>query len=450
MSAGLGASVRLLSDADARAELAADRDLSVLCRAQQLPQVERDIKRVEANGTPTITGLDAQDGQGEALRYVLRFALLRDAGVTAHEAERILDGIAITPVTVEGDEVSGLGIAASTIAVPMVFVGLFMISTVFITSGYLLQSVTEEKENRVVEIVLSSIPPLPLMSGKIGPGWCGFDAGRYLVATALVALPLLSSQVGDLSGIAIDPVILVLALLYFVLGYLAYGAIFAAIGAIAPGNREAQQYSGFLGFAVPFILFAVFLSDLSSTVAYRPVAVPTDRPDLDAPGHRARRRDPVDAGRSLIGQPDPVRAAGRLGVVTDLPRHGAALRGSPQPAGPDSRRSAHHARTDPRRAATAAWTGSLERLPLVDGRASARLVLEPAGVQLDVLGVLRRHRILGEDGRDRALRFAGATVDALVRIDEVHAVGALVVVDAVHWGRPTHRPDREHRCTARR
>ena len=40
------------------------------------------------------------------------------------------------------------------------------------------------------------------------------------------------------------------------LGYLAYGAIFAAIGAIAPGNREAQQYSGFLGFfaAIPFIL----------------------------------------------------------------------------------------------------------------------------------------------------------------------------------------------------
>ena len=42
----------------------------------------------------------------------------------------------------------------------MVFVAIFMIS-IFMTSGYLLQSVTEEKENRVVEIVLSSIPATP-------------------------------------------------------------------------------------------------------------------------------------------------------------------------------------------------------------------------------------------------------------------------------------------------
>ena len=49
---------------------------------------------------------------------------------------------------------------------------------------------------------------------------------------------------------------LVLALVYFVLGYLAYGAIFAAIGALAPGNREAQQYSGFFGFfaVIPLML----------------------------------------------------------------------------------------------------------------------------------------------------------------------------------------------------
>jgi ABC-2 type transport system permease protein len=74
---------------------------------------------------------------------------------------------------------------------------------------------------------------------------------------------------------------LVLALLYFVLGYLAYGAIFAAIGAISPGNREAQQYSGFLGFAaaIPFIVFSVFLTDLNSVaviaLALFPLTTPT-------------------------------------------------------------------------------------------------------------------------------------------------------------------------------
>jgi ABC-2 type transport system permease protein len=101
------------------------------------------------------------------------------------------------------------------------------------------------------------------------------------VATALVAIPLLSSQVPDLGPIELDPTVMVLALVYFVLGYLAYGAIFAAIGAISPGNREAQQYSGFLGFfaAIPFILFSVFLNDLSSPIvialALFPLTAPT-------------------------------------------------------------------------------------------------------------------------------------------------------------------------------
>jgi ABC-2 type transport system permease protein len=78
-----------------------------------------------------------------------------------------------------------------------------------------------------------------------------------------------------------EPTVLVLALVYFVLGYLAYGAIFAAIGAIAPGNREAQQYSGFFGFiaAIPFVLLAMFLGDIQAlpvaALAIFPLTAPT-------------------------------------------------------------------------------------------------------------------------------------------------------------------------------
>jgi ABC-2 type transport system permease protein len=154
--------------------------------------------------------------------------------------------------------------------------------SIFMTSGYLLQSVTEEKENRVVEIVLSSVPATPLMAGKIiGLGGAGLTQVAIWVLSAIVAIPLLSSQIPDLGPISLDTTMLVLALTYFVLGYLAYGAIFAAVGAIAPGNREAQQYSGFLGFAaaLPFIVFSIFLSDLQSPVvlalALFPLTTPT-------------------------------------------------------------------------------------------------------------------------------------------------------------------------------
>jgi ABC-2 type transport system permease protein len=240
----------------------------------------RAVTRIEPESGVSISRLESQEGREGLLRYLIRDALLREAGVTPAESAQILGGVTVTAVTTEGDEVSGLDVAAG-IAVPLVFVAIFMIS-IFITSGYLLQSVTEEKENRVVEIVLSSIPPMPLMAGKIiGLGGAGLTQVGIWVLTALIAVPLLSSQVPDLGPIELDPTVLVLALLYFVMGYLAYGAIFAAIGAIAPGNREAQQYSGFLGFfaAIPFILFSAFLTDLTSPIvlalALFPLTTPT-------------------------------------------------------------------------------------------------------------------------------------------------------------------------------
>lgn len=238
------------------------------------------VTRVETGSGFDISRLEGAENNEALLRYVVRDALLREAGVPDEAINRVLQGVSVNVVTVEGEEVSGADIAAG-IALPMVFVAIFMIS-IFMTSGYLLQSVTEEKENRVVEIVLSSIPSTPLMAGKIiGLGGAGLTQVGVWVLSALVAIPLLSSQIPDLGPITLDPTMLVLALTYFVLGYLAYGAIFAAIGAIAPGNREAQQYSGFLGFAaaMPFIVFSVFLSDLSSPVvlalALFPLTTPT-------------------------------------------------------------------------------------------------------------------------------------------------------------------------------
>jgi ABC-2 type transport system permease protein len=238
------------------------------------------VTRIEPETGAGLERLASVESQGELLSFLVREAMLREAGVDPGTMARILEGVTIETVTTEGQEVSGLDIAAG-IVVPIIFVALFMVS-IFITSGYLLQSVTEEKENRVVEIVLSSIPSMPLMAGKIlGLGGAGLTQVAIWVVTALVAIPLLSSQIPDLGTIEIDPTILALALVYFVLGYLAYGAIFAAIGAIAPGNREAQQYSGFLGFfaAIPFILFSVFATDIDSLIvlalALFPLTTPT-------------------------------------------------------------------------------------------------------------------------------------------------------------------------------
>jgi len=211
---------------------------------------------------------------------VLQTALLADAQLPPQVEIRVIAPVQVEALTTTGEAVSPLTVAA-TFLVPFGFTLLFVMS-IFITSGYLLQSVTEEKENRVVEILLSSVPSLPLMAGKIiGLGAAGLTQVAIWVGAVVVAIPIISAQIGGLGDLTPDPTVLVLALAYFVLGYLAYGAIFAAIGAIAPGNREAQQYSGFFGFlaVIPLIFSSAFLSgDVSTPLVWTLALIPITTP----------------------------------------------------------------------------------------------------------------------------------------------------------------------------
>jgi ABC-2 type transport system permease protein len=191
---------------------------------------------------------------------LLRLGLMSAAGLPPEAVDQLLAPVAYEQVAGSGEPASDAGILSAYL-VPYAFTLVFMLS-IFITSGYLLQSVTEEKENRVVEILLSSVPALPLMTGKvIGLGAAGLTQVAIWVGTAMVALPLVNQQFA--LSITISPVTLVLAVIFFALGYLAYGAIYAAVGALAPGAREAQQYSGFFGLTavIPVVLLPVFLND---------------------------------------------------------------------------------------------------------------------------------------------------------------------------------------------
>jgi len=240
-----------------------------------------DVKRVEATGgTLDVGAMQRRESQDAALAAVLRSALLSTTGIRPDVATRIVVPVQVSVVSVDGGPTSEAAAVASFL-VPFGFTLLFVMS-IFITSGYLLQSVTEEKENRVVEILLSSVPSLPLMAGKIvGLGAAGLTQVAIWVVATLLAIPLISSQMGDLGDLSLSPSVIGLALVYFVLGYLAYGAIFAAIGAIAPGNREAQQYSGFFGFlaVIPLIFSSAFLSgDVSTPLVWTLALIPITTP----------------------------------------------------------------------------------------------------------------------------------------------------------------------------
>jgi ABC-2 type transport system permease protein len=239
-----------------------------------------DIQRVEpSSGGFSLDAAQRHQVQDLLLDATLRAGLLASAGVSTDVITRAIEPAQVTTITVSGSEVSDAAQAASLL-LPFGFTLLFVMS-IFITSGYLLQSVTEEKENRVVEILLSSVPSLPLMAGKIlGLGASGLTQVAIWIGASLVLVPIIGGQLGGLGDLHVSPAVLLLGLVYFVLGYLCFGAIFTAIGAIAPGNREAQQYSGFFGFlaVIPLVFSSVVLTDPTSPLVWVLAVVPLTAP----------------------------------------------------------------------------------------------------------------------------------------------------------------------------
>ncbi len=223
------------------------------------------VQRDSGSGSQPAFDFARQSEQQSELDLLLRISLVRGAGLPDSMISQLLTPVSYEPVGQSGEPSSGADIAAAYL-VPYAFTLVFMLS-IFITSGYLLQSVTEEKENRVVEILLSSVPALPLMTGKIiGLGAAGLTQVAIWVGTALLALPFINQQFEI--AINVSAVTLVLAVVFFALGYLAYGAIYAAVGALSPGAREAQQYASFFGFlaVIPIVLMPLILSDPNAPI----------------------------------------------------------------------------------------------------------------------------------------------------------------------------------------
>jgi ABC-2 type transport system permease protein len=135
-----------------------------------------------------------------------------------------------------------------------------LLGTCIITGGqYLLQGLSEEKESRILESLLCTLSAEDLLAGKLlGLG----AAGLTLVAVWMGAGLALGGPMMAMAHVAPSPQMLLLALAYFLLGYLFYGSLMTAIGAVTNNMREAQQFAMMFTFAnfVPFILMTSIMA----------------------------------------------------------------------------------------------------------------------------------------------------------------------------------------------
>jgi ABC-2 type transport system permease protein len=107
------------------------------------------------------------------------------------------------------------------------------------------RSIIEEKTSRIFEVLLATIRPEELMAGKVlGVGAVGLtQIGIWIIAGLLVAkLGLLAAGV----SFSITPVQVGFFILFFLLGYVLYSSVAAALGAMTSSEQELQQMNMFL------------------------------------------------------------------------------------------------------------------------------------------------------------------------------------------------------------
>ena len=107
------------------------------------------------------------------------------------------------------------------------------------------RSIIEEKTSRIFEVLLATIRPEEMMAGKVlGVGAVGLtQIGIWIVAGLLITkFGLLAADV----SFAITPVQIAFFIVFFLLGYLLYSSVAAALGAMTSSEQELQQMNMFL------------------------------------------------------------------------------------------------------------------------------------------------------------------------------------------------------------
>jgi ABC-2 type transport system permease protein len=161
---------------------------------------------------------------------------------------------------------------------------MMLYTTVIMWGQVVMTSVIEEKTSRVVEVMVSSIPSARLFAGKLlGVGAAGLT--QFLVwAAALAVIGLLAAGAsGTLGGISLPeagPLVLAALVVYFLLGYFFYAALFAGIGAAVNTPQEAQTlvFPVFMPLVIGTMCFPIVLqspdSPLSTVLSLLPPLTP--------------------------------------------------------------------------------------------------------------------------------------------------------------------------------
>jgi len=161
--------------------------------------------------------------------------------------------------------------------VPFV-VAFFLFFAISTAGGYLLQAMTEEKENRTMEILATSVSPEQLMAGK-ALGLIAVSLTQILIwLTALFSgLWIAGRFISELQGLQLPWDMVIVAILYFLPSFVLVAGIMIAIGGVVTEQQQGQQIAGIINllFIVPIFFLALIFENPESPLLVGLTLFPT-------------------------------------------------------------------------------------------------------------------------------------------------------------------------------
>jgi ABC-2 type transport system permease protein len=219
---------------EAQAE-ALDVDLE-LTEYDDAAEAEAAIEEEEVDGALVVSGEEAellvQQAAGGELQAVVQGAVAQLA--VADQLEEVgLPGLDVPEVAVTaldpGEDADGQRVVVAIIGIAVLY------SLLILFGQFVAQGVVEEKSSRVVELLLATMKPWQLLAGKIcGLGVLGL--GQIVVIAVVGVGGALAFDLVDIPGDLVGTAISVV--LWFVLGYAFYAAIFAVAASLVSRQED--------------------------------------------------------------------------------------------------------------------------------------------------------------------------------------------------------------------
>lgn len=246
-----GQLLRYSNEIDARSDLQNDKLGAVfIVSSDYLNTGKVTIVTFDAN---PVTGFEQTDMMESLLQYNLLGA---DADLVQLINQPVSYAFTNIAPLLEEPEISGPMAFYLPYGITMLFYVLILTS-----ASFLLNNISKEKENRVMEVLLSSIKPIELFTGKIlALGAAGLLQLVVWLGSAILIMRLGGTTLNLPADLQFSPTLLIWGVIFFILGYGLYGSLMAGVGAMVPNLRESSQATFIV--IIPMIIPLMFISAL--------------------------------------------------------------------------------------------------------------------------------------------------------------------------------------------